>query len=268
LLLSRAFRSGGRLPEPVESTLVPSRGFRAPMIPPGDKVLLSFAVPDTVPLEKLQAVVWTFLHLGAVGKRSRRGYGSLLWRPAQDDLLADWPPLWPSHHLTNREALEGYLRSGFEKVRSILGVPETGARTGGAGERLQTTDQVFVGKELPGGWEAAGGGGAGGGRSLEDLLHGLNEESRGGEPERSQLGFGTPRLPSPMLWRVFSTANGRGVLPVMTWFPCGYEDGSSPCLAADGELDGYVGGDLGFETSLAGGRLAAAPEEEDEDEVG
>lgn len=143
-----------------------------------------------------------------------------------------------------------------ERVRSILGVPGTEPRSARTGERLETVDQVFVGKELDGEWEADGG--AGGAGSLEDLLHGLNEEGRGeyGSAEWQQLGSGSKRVPSPMLWRVFPVHGRKAVLPVMTWFPRGYGGDSMPQISSGSGLYRYLQSVLGFEASLTGERLS------------
>jgi RAMP superfamily len=262
LLLARARGPRGRLKEPVSATLIPSRKYRADMVPPGDEVLLRFAVPDEALLDPLRAVVWTWLHLGAVGRRSRRGYGSLLWRPAAGDLLAGWPPLWPSRHLANREGLEKYLGEGFEHVRAELGVPVSKPRTACADERLTSLDQIFVGKELEGEWDAAGGGGGKG--TLEALVHGRNEQGRGGELERRQLGSGKPRKPSPMLWRIFPVAGKRAYRAVLTWFPAGYDADVLPQIDRSSGLYAYLHGDLGFDKSLTAGELGVAESEEPE----
>lgn len=274
ILLARSFGRGGRLAEPRLASLIPSRNFRTRMIPPGDTVLVRFAVPDAALLPRLQAVVWTWLHLGAVGRRSRRGFGSLRWQPSEGDLLSDWPPLWPSHHLTNGEALEEYLKVGLARVQKVLGVPGTEPRSGGHHDRLRTQDQVFVGKELAGRWDAVQGGGPTYTTAeLESALHGLNERHRGDDPERLQLGSGQPRRPSPMMWRTFPVHGRSAVLPVMTWFPYGYEDGEIPRLDPDsgggqGGLYDYLHGRLGFEYSLTGGALFHGDEIEPMDRSG
>ncbi len=232
---------------------------RADMIPPGDKVMLRFQVPDSVPRAKLQAVLWTWLHLGTVGRRSRRGYGSFQWVPSKDDLLADWEPLWPSH-LKSNKTLEKYLAAGLTKVGSVFEWSDQQPRRETQG--LDTLDQVFVGsKELRAKWDAAVGGSARvtarNGESLESIVHGLNERDRGSDPDRKQLGFTKPyRLPSPILWRFFRVPGKDVFLPVMTWFPAEY--GTSPVrLDSSGEVYRHLNEKFGFEKSLTGGDLAA-----------
>ncbi len=228
------------------------------MMPPGDKVVLRFAVPAGVRLDRLEAVLWTWLHLGTVGRRSRRGYGSLQWLPSEGDLLADWPPLWPYQSLGSPEALAVYLKKGLAKVAAILGRPGEEPRAPGDGWKLTTLDQVFVGKELPGEWEAGRKRAGHAGAALEQLVHGRNEKHRGAEPDKSQLGsVAGGRRPSPMMWRLFPTAGRSAYLPVMTWFPTGYEAGAPVRLDRGGELFKYLHGDLGFDKSLAGHDCAA-----------
>jgi hypothetical protein len=244
-----------QLTKPKDALLIPSRNTRAPMVPPGDQVVLRFGIPEDVSLPHLQAVLWTWLHLGTVGRRSRRGYGSLQWRPSKDDLLTDWQPqLWPSHHLTSRLDLETYLKTGLARVQSICGKPDASARR--VSDKLITLDQIFVGKELPGVWEA--GSARGGSGNLEWLVHGRtdSDEARGAAPDRKQLGSANPqRRPSPMMWRLFPVAGKAAFLPVMTWFPTDYPPAGPVYLNKSEGAFKYLHNDLGFETSLAGNDL-------------
>ncbi len=258
LLGSRGRRVGLRAARPalMLAATEEHRDTVADMVPPGDRVLLRFGVPTGVAFDRLQAVLWTWLHLGSAGRRSRRGYGSLQWLPSEGDLLAGWPPLWPGHHLRSPQALAGYLEEGLAQVATVCDRPGDGPRASGD-ERLTTVDQVFVGKELPGAWEAGGRRAASRGEALEQLVHGRNERGRGGLPDRLQLGSAKKdRRPSPMMWRLFPVAGRPAYLPVMTWFPTGYEAGAPVRLARDGELYKHLYGDLGFEKSLAGNDLA------------
>jgi hypothetical protein len=244
-----------RLSEPKKALLIPSRGYEAPMVPPGDEVVLRFGIPDDLPPPRLQAVLWTWLHLGTVGRRSRRGYGSLQWLPSEGDLLADWPALWPRRSLTSRPALEAYLKEGFARVRTACGKPDESARR--ASDQLITQDQVFVGKELPGVWAA--GSARGGTGNLESIVHGLTDSdaARGATPDRQQLGSAEPRQPSPMMWRLFPVAGRAAFLPVMTWFPTGYGPSAPIRLDRSGGVFRYLHSELGFEMSLTGNDLAA-----------
>lgn len=229
---------------------------RLDMIPPGDQVILRFGIPDSVPQDKLKAVLWTWLHLGTVGRRSRRGYGSLQWLPSEGDLLSDWPMLWPSR-LKSQKALEEHLEAGLSKVGSIC--PRPGRQDRQETQSLDTLDQVFVGcKELPGKWEADGSARwAREGESLESIVHGFNENARGAEPDRSQLGSAKPhRLPSPILWRFFPVPGKAAFRPVMTWLPTNYGSITPVKLNRSGEVFRYLSSKFGFETSLTGNPLA------------
>jgi RAMP superfamily protein len=246
-----------RLSEPKPAILILSKPkSETPMIPPGDKVVLRFGIPESIALDHLQAVVWAWLHLGTVGRRSRRGYGSLQWLPSEGDLLKDWPPLWPNHHLKSAKALEAYLREGLDKVASICGRPGRNPRQ--ATDALLSQDQVFVGsKELKGKWQAETEP-AYDKDSLEHIVHGLNEDARGPEPERSQLGFTKPhRLPSPILWRFFPIPGKAAFRSVMVWFPTDYPANSPVHLDLDGRVFDHLRRNFGFQTSLAGNALAA-----------
>jgi hypothetical protein len=247
------------LKKPKEATLLDAtqqhRATRPEMVPPGDQVILCFGIPDSVPRDRLQAVLWTWLHLGTIGRRSRRGYGSVRWRPSEGDLLAGWPPLWPSHHLKSKESLEEYLKEGLARACSSCGRP--GQQDRRETQSLDSLDQVFVGeKELVGRWEAAGGP-IPGQESLESIVHGFNEDARGADPDRSQLGSAKPnRLPSPILWRFFPIPGKAAFRPVMTWFPTGY--GSEPAkLDPSGKVFKHLSETFGFNKSLAGNSLDA-----------
>jgi hypothetical protein len=193
-----------------------------------------------------------------VGRRSNRGYGSLQWLPAEGDLLAGWPPLWPSHHLRSPTTLAAYLDSGFERVEQVLGRPVRSPRSDCRNSELVTLDQVFVGEALEGAWQAATGARAAGPDSLESIVHGLRETARGSrEIDRRQMGSAEkPRRPSPMRWRLFPRADERAFIPVMTWFPDGYEASVYPQVDPGGGLYAYLNGRLKFERSLTGGELA------------
>jgi hypothetical protein len=246
--------------KPQDAILIPSTNTWASMVPPGDQVVLRFGIPDGISLPHLQAVLWTWLHLGTVGRRSRRGYGSLQWRPSEDDLLAGWPPLWPSHHLKSSPALKTYLEAGLLQVGSVCGRPDRTARQ--ATDGLLTLDQVFVGKELPGEWQASkksARGGGGGGESLESIVHGLTDTdaARGAGLDRIQLGSAKlSRCPSPILWRLFPMAGKAAFLPVMTWFPTGYKPSGPVRLDRSEGTFKYLHGELGFDKSVAGNDLA------------
>lgn len=248
ILFARGDGDGGNLPPPEEALLIPSRNATAPMVPPGSRVHVRFRVPEPVELPKLQAVIWTWLHLGSIGRRSRRGYGSPLWIPSEDDLLDGWPPLWTPEHLESKDSLEKYLTSGLQKVEAELGAPGKDPRAS-TDTQLATRDQVFVGERIDAEWNIRSGT-----RDLEDLLHGRNERDRGDAREADQLGRATnPRLPSPMMWRVYPAPEG-GYLPVMTWFPHNYPTGEYPEVPTNSALSEYLN-KFGFQDSLIGQAL-------------
>lgn len=183
------------------------------MIKPGAAFRLRFRIDNPNLVERFRAVLWTWLHLGTVGRRGRRGYGSLLWRPAEGDALEGFPVLDLGEALASREDLEAYLRLGLAEVRKRLGAPEEkGARATGGWFQLRCLDQVFVGERLSATYSRQVGG-------MEDLLHGLGGKPSSGEGD--EMGrMGSERLASPMLWRVFPAAGG-GYFTVMTWSPRG-----------------------------------------------
>jgi len=210
------------------------------MIEPGASFRMRFRIDDPNLVDRFRAVLWAWLHLGTVGRRARRGYGSLLWRPSDGDALEGFPVLDRGEALASREDLEAYLRLGLAAVRGRLGVPkEKGARVTGGWFQLRSLDQVFVGERLPVTYSRQVDG-------LEDLLHGLGGRPSSGEGD--EMGrMGNARLASPMLWRVFPAA-GAGYFTVMTWSPQGgvqLEEGAS--------MHNYLQEDLKLSHSLSKG---------------
>lgn len=256
---------GGRLSKPRLARLLGPSGRHGAsdvdMVPPGDEVCLRFGIPGDLELDRLRAVLWTWLHLGSVGRRSRRGYGSLQWLPSKGDIFADtdWPQLWPIYHLRDPRSLKAYLDEGLRRVCKTLGRPDEKPRRAADGDQLFTLDQVFVGRVLEGTWQASNSPRRSVGEILEQILHGLNEAGREQgcrHPEPLQLGRANPRLPSPMLWRCFARHDGRAFIPVMTWFPHEFSHSSFPQLTEAGGVYRYLNEELGFKTSLTGGMLA------------
>lgn len=284
-----------RLAEPGRAYLFPHKQGAArsdtSMVPPGDRVLVRFALPEHGLLEPLQAVVWTWLHLGSLGRRSRRGYGAFLWESHPGHLLDGFLPggFDRGRDLAARDDLAAYLARGLDRVFAVLGItpePRRSSRSSNDDFALRSLDQVFIGTSLTGapsdherrpggsvglvraedrdrdyGWHLEKGTGRAPGptdatASLESLLHGLDPAARGGSPEREQLGLPKPRLPSPMLWRLYPSSAG-GHLPVMVWSPVDYPPNDYPQLHADraGPLCSYLSQDLGFAASLAGNSL-------------
>jgi len=269
------------LSKPGEAYLFPhkpqERKSRTDMIPPGERVLVRFALPSPDLLEPAQAAVWTWLHLGTVGRRSRRGYGAFVWEPQAGDLLEGFLPggFDRGRDLAGPAELAGYLSRGLDRVFAALGVPPEASRSSrpSTGDfALRSPDQVFVGNRLTVAdgyqgdrryrWHLERGVTALGpndaGTSLESLLHGLDPGARGDSdaPERKQLGLPQPRLPSPMIWRLHPCSAG-GHLPVMVWSPVDYPRGDYPQLhvARAANLCRYLSESLGFGDSLAGNAL-------------
>lgn len=237
------------------------------MINIGARLKLQFNVPTidvthggrTEPLRVfLRAVVWTALHLGAVGRRSRRGYGSLQWvpTPQQGDLLTDFVEggFDPGSDLASAVSLEAYLQRGLTKVCSILGSPAAGPPPAGRASsdwfQLQHVDQVFIGRQLTAAYNGRAAG------DMEDIIHGCGPYNGRSIDlaERSQLGRALPadggRLASPMLWHIFQL-QGRDYVPVMTWSP---RDGVTSLTQGTG-MYAYLTQRLGFANSLAGRAL-------------
>ncbi|RMG21468.1 MAG: hypothetical protein D6732_27175, partial [Methanobacteriota archaeon] len=220
-------------------------------------ITIGFRVPENIldSLDKLRAVVWTWLHLGSIGRRSRRGYGSLLWEPQPGDLLDGFVVFNPQSDLATPSALENYLSQGLARVQSIWGAPDNSPRSTFPDQfQLASIDQIFVGQQLidangnvltsiddsPGG--------------IMEIIHGLNENANGQREELGHAGRApwrpsTPRQASPMLWRLFPLAGG-GYVPVMTWSPL-----RTTNIPPGTDVWNYLNGKLGFQNSLAGNSL-------------
>ncbi len=220
------------------------------MVAPKARFHLQFRIPrlETSSLrERLQAVVWTALHLGAVGRRSRRGYGSLQWAPKPGDLLTGFLEggFDPGRDLQSDGTLAQYLERGLRRVGAILGRPAGGARTPSDWFELQTVDQVFVGRAHSASFDGMRNG-------MEEIIHGCGpfDARSTNVAERRQLGGATSaeggRLASPMLWHVHRLENGQYV-PVMTWSP---RQGVT-ALTANTNMHDYLTQKLGFGKSLA-----------------
>lgn len=211
----------------------------------GPPVAVRFRLPDPTLQRQLQAVVWTWLNLGTIGRRARRGYGSLQWvssgRP--DDLLEGFSEPQPQPVWETPADLENHLRAGFAQVQAVF-PPMTG---GGAPAvrrtctwfQVSTIDQIFVGRLLRGAYHLPG-------SPLEQELHGMSIASRSTVPgEPREMGQPKPRLASPMMWRLFRAPGG--FIPVMTWSPIGV-----PQISRTSGMYQYLNGKLGFDHSLAG----------------
>lgn len=205
----------------------------------GSNGKIRFHLSDERQLKTLAAVVWTWIHLGTVGRRGRRGYGSLLWRPVDGDLLttAGYAPLIRREVLAGTDELAGFLREGLARVQQQLEVPRTDAdRMSHQFFRLDTLDQIFVGRRLDASYDGEVGG-------MEHLLHGLGLNGRG--PQSEEMGTPSPRLASPMLWRAYPALGG-GYIPVLTWSPL-----HATQIARGSGMHSYLSNHLGFHESLA-----------------
>jgi RAMP superfamily len=257
------------LPAPREAYLFPHKEGRAKspsrMVAPGARSLLRFGIPGGDLLASLQAVAWVWLHLGTVGRRSRRGYGSLLWEPHPGHLLDGFlaEPLVPSKDLRDKATLTSYLERGLDRAWSAVDVASEPERQGSEEFVLRSLDQVFLGDPISDrSWHVAGGGRQPGPSSVsgsyEYLLHGLAEGKRGGDAERQQFGLPEPRLPSPMALRLLPCTAG-GDFAVMTWSPYRYAADIQPRIGRDTGLYRLLHDDLKFDSSLAGQPLFAEP---------
>lgn len=222
-----------------------------PRIALGSAFRLRFRLPadlDRAARDRFQAVLWTWLHLGTIGSRGRRGYGSLLWRPRPGDALDGFPVLDRREALASRGDLEEYLRSGLRAVAGRLGVPrEDRARATSPWFRLRTTDQVFVSEPIGATYNGLPGG-------LEDLLHGRGNRASPSPPDSEELGRPPGgRLASPMLWRVFPAA-GHSYFVVVTWSPY-----SVAQLTKGSEVANYLRSALQVKQSLVGRLALVAP---------
>ncbi len=258
------------------------------MVPPGERVHMRFALPSAELLPELQAVVWTWLHLGTIGRRSRRGYGAFTWETRPGDLLDGFldDGFNPKVAFAGPSELASYLERGLRAAFSTLSIVAGDHRASRAIDddfRLASLDQVFIGRHLtefplgPGlkrhdhenfhyRWNVRTGGQA---RSdtdsrtaLESLLHGLNWKYRGAAPENLQLGKSSSKPASPMMWRLYPCTQG-GHLPIMVWSPVSFANDRYPQLQLDHaeDLCQYLEDDLGFSESIAGNHLTEKPRE-------
>lgn len=204
---------------------------------------LRLRVPDADLREELRAVVWTWLHLGGIGKRSRRGLGSLLWDPRPNDLLDGFVDFNRQVDLADVASLRSYLLRGLASVSAVFPTLDStaAARVRATSNRfaLTTINQIFIGRPLAANFDGSPLG-------LEHALHGYNWPDR---PGRTELGgqFKT-RLASPMSWRIFPLGTGEHV-PVMTWSPR-----TTTTLETTAPERPYLAG-LGFVAGLGGEAL-------------
>ena len=208
--------------------------------------------------EKFQAVLWTWLNLGTIGRRSRRGYGSLFWEPQPDDALHGFTEAVPAD-LESPTQLTQLLNSGCSAVRSAWGAPGSAPRSLSPFFQLRSIDQIFVGQILRNSagivlreFDDSSNG-------IQYLIHGLNEAADpGAATPRKEMGHagraprpwgGSPNFPprhaSPMLWRLFPC--GGGFVPVLIWSPF-----STTTIPPGTQVHSYLSGSLQIGNSLWG----------------
>lgn len=216
---------------------------------------------DSKSLQHLHGLLGLWLHLGSLGRRSRRGYGSLLWAPeAGDSLVRFFKPIDPQV-CDSAQKLETQLKSTLKTVSSLLEFDlNNGSRGTNDFFKLTTLDQVFVGKTLK---TKAGNIAkfADQADEMQDIIHGRKESARliitSGSPkapakEKNEMGrvdfHNKSRMASPMLWRLYRC--GGGFVPVMTWSPR-----TCTTLTPGTEMYKYLTNTLGFNKSLLGNPL-------------
>ncbi|NLP09434.1 type III-B CRISPR module RAMP protein Cmr1 [bacterium] len=204
--------------------------------------------------DKFIAVLWTWLHLGAIGRRSRRGYGSLVWEPNKNDLLSEKFNFNSDLNLLDESSLLEYLKSGLAIVESIWGAPKNSTRKSSHPTgvfKLAAIDQVFVGHVLK---DDAGNSARYSAQpdGMQAIIHGMHVDTRSSiSGEKEEMGFVRGRnnkLSSPMLWRLFPCA--MGFVPVMTWSPK-----NVITITSGTAMYTYLYNKLGFKKSLLGNTL-------------
>ncbi len=201
--------------------------------------------------EKFKAVLWVWLHLGSIGRRSRRGYGSLMWVPLKDDFLSDVFKPCKEQDFATPANLSNYLKNGMTVVEKIWGAPKSGIKRVINADffMLKTIDQIFVGKVL-----VDSSGNPANFINKEDgmqaIIHGMDVNSRSASIEKNEMGFvsGHHRLSSPMIWRLYLCQNG--FVPVMTWSPKNVDS-----IDPASNIFNYLQNQLGFVRSLDGKNL-------------
>jgi len=230
------------------------------MIDPDSSVIsFRFLIHPQTEMNKFFSILWIWLHLGTIGRRSRRGYGSLVWEPGPNDALADFIQHDPEKDWTEENKIQEYLRRGISKVETVWGAPKISGLSRATYRffQLHTSDQIFVGKILksPSGVILTRPGV--GLNSFQHLIHGVSLAARrlnhtgtqiGANNEEREMGDFRNRLASPMLWRLLPC--GTGLVPVMTWSPR-YVNHLTPGT----RMQTYLNGVLGFSNSLMGNPL-------------
>lgn len=209
------------------------------VIAPGAAMGLEVGFPAGFPEEaRLGAhqILKAWSLLGGLGRRWRRGYGSArLW----------YGPEGPPPDVPSAGALASYLGTMLGELLSQH------RREGSDGFRLQSMDQIFVGKPFAVDVHSLGF------LKWADHTHGLNEMGRGPglRTEADQLGRPKSAPASRMVWtwhQIGSEDLAKVVLvPVMTWSPTL----DCPIVLGSPGMRNYVRDKLGFEVSLTGNPL-------------
>lgn len=219
------------------------------MIAPDSGIITLKFNTDKVParyLNPLKAVLWIWLHLGSIGKRSRRGFGSLQWLPASGDFLSDLFTFEPDEDLKSPDALREYLFHGLSKVNEIWKIPYLKNRNRGTYPFfcLHTIDQIFVGKIFHDADNNPI-------QKIDDnvggIIHRMHGMTLGGEQSEWELGHkkkkGKKRQASPMMWRLYKLK--AGYVPLLVWSPLTVTQ-----IDKKSNVYGYLNGKLGFDSSL------------------
>ena len=218
------------------------------ILPDSNEITLRFSIRRIKPeyIERLKAVFWTWLHLGAIGRRSRRGFGSLQWLPKSGDFLDGFVDFQPEKDLTSSESLTAYLIRGMEKVKRVWGAPHLRSvpRQTYPFFCLQTIDQIFIGTIFQDDE----------GNPLETIeddvggiIHKMHGISRNGEEDEWELGHrrlsGKKRQASPMMWRIYRVSSE--FVPLMVWSPL-----KKVQIDPNSKVYRYLNGTLGFSSPL------------------
>lgn len=232
------------------------------MIEPNSSYIrLKFLLHPAIELDKFRAVLWTWLHLGAAGKRGRRGYGSLVWMPTHGDIFEGFISCDAEADLAGQLKIEAYIKKGLDDVERVWGTPKPKKdRDCTKFFQLCTIDQIFVGQPLKDNKGNLLNRLGYGKQSLQTMIHGLDFENRkkddsgneiGTKNEHKEMGFSKgkhDRLASPIIWRLLPCGNG--LVPIMTWSSRYVKK-----LTPGTKMHKYLTHTLGFDKSLMGNPL-------------
>jgi len=225
-------------PDSVKTETYPNRPGKADKgsrrgVSPGATYTITLRLMPWVPepethLKALWAVLWTGLCFGAIGIRSRRGYGGLTPTEIVIQPVATGESCWKALLFpdppASKEALAKELSAGFTTAQSWVQAwvacqksnKRTPAPRSSPGEdpfQIAGLSQVFIGEARNGGnapWEAI----------MKPLMQASSKELDRCKKEHSNdhreiIGSATnPRLASPVWLRIFKTDSG--YVPVIT----------------------------------------------------